>query len=186
MASHCATQVWCSQSLCPRGRSLLTHASAGDTQTPKGKSGSVPCWAHCSFPWVLVCTIFFFFLHPLSIWRVWNLILNMIAPLLLSSWSFSFALGCGLSFSARIQHSPVDGCLATSCDFGWRRKWQPTPVLLPRKFHGWRSLVGYSPWSRKESDMTEWLSSACIYGITFFTYYLYSIIFIFLHIALSH
>ena len=27
----------------------------------------------------------------------------------------------------------------------WRRKWQPTPVLLPRKFHGWRSLVGYSP-----------------------------------------
>ena len=26
----------------------------------------------------------------------------------------------------------------------WRRKWQPTPVLLPRKFHGWRSLVGSS------------------------------------------
>ena len=39
----------------------------------------------------------------------------------------------------------------------WRRKWQPTPVLLPRKFHGWRSLVGYSPWGRKESDTTEWL-----------------------------
>ena len=31
----------------------------------------------------------------------------------------------------------------------WRRKWQPTPVLLPRKFHGWRSLVGYSPWSHR-------------------------------------
>ena len=31
----------------------------------------------------------------------------------------------------------------------------PTPVLLPRKFHGWRSLVGYSPWSHKESDTTE-------------------------------
>ena len=27
----------------------------------------------------------------------------------------------------------------------WRRKWQPTPVLLPGKSHGWRSLVGYSP-----------------------------------------
>ena len=39
----------------------------------------------------------------------------------------------------------------------WRRKWQPTPVLLPRKFHGWRSLVGYSPWGRKQSDTTEWL-----------------------------
>ena len=31
----------------------------------------------------------------------------------------------------------------------WRRKWHPTPVFLPRKFHGQRSLVGYSPRSRK-------------------------------------
>ena len=37
----------------------------------------------------------------------------------------------------------------------WRRKWQPTPVLLPGKSHGGRSLVGYSPWDRKELDMTE-------------------------------
>ena len=37
----------------------------------------------------------------------------------------------------------------------WRRKWQPTPVFLPGKSHGWRSLVGYSPWGRKESDMTK-------------------------------
>ena len=36
-----------------------------------------------------------------------------------------------------------------------RRKWQPTPVLLPGKFHGQRSLVGYSPWGRKELDTTE-------------------------------
>ena len=39
----------------------------------------------------------------------------------------------------------------------WRRKWQPTPVLLPGKFHGQRSLVGYSPWGREESDGTEQL-----------------------------
>ena len=39
---------------------------------------------------------------------------------------------------------------------GQRRKWQPTPILLPGKVHGWGSLVGYSPWGRKESDMTEW------------------------------
>ena len=39
----------------------------------------------------------------------------------------------------------------------WRRKWQPTPVLMPGKFHGWRSLVGYSPWGRKELDTTEQL-----------------------------
>ena len=36
-------------------------------------------------------------------------------------------------------------------------KWQPTPVLLPGKFHWWRSLVGYSPWGHKESDTTELL-----------------------------
>ena len=36
-----------------------------------------------------------------------------------------------------------------------RRKWQPTPVLLPGKFHGWRTLVGYSPRGHKESDTTE-------------------------------
>ena len=37
----------------------------------------------------------------------------------------------------------------------WRRKWQPTLVLLPGKFYGWRSLVGYSPWGCKQSDTTE-------------------------------
>ena len=37
----------------------------------------------------------------------------------------------------------------------WRRQWQPTPVLLPGRSHGRRSLVGCSPWSRKELDMTE-------------------------------
>ena len=42
---------------------------------------------------------------------------------------------------------------------GWEdpleKKWQPTPVFLPGESHGWRSLVGYSPRGRKESDMTE-------------------------------
>ena len=36
-----------------------------------------------------------------------------------------------------------------------RRQWHPTPVLLPGKSHGRRSLVGSSPWGRQESDMTE-------------------------------
>ena len=48
----------------------------------------------------------------------------------------------------------------------WRRQWHPTPVLLPGKSHGWRSLVGCSPWGRKESDTTERLhfdfSLSCI------------------------
>ena len=37
----------------------------------------------------------------------------------------------------------------------WRRKWQPIPVLLLGESHGGRSLVGYSPWGRKESDRTK-------------------------------
>ena len=49
----------------------------------------------------------------------------------------------------------------------WRRRqWHPTPVLLPGKSHGQRSLVGCSPWGRKELDMTEQLhfhfSLSCI------------------------
>ena len=39
-----------------------------------------------------------------------------------------------------------------------RRSWQPTPVFLPGEFHGQRSLVGYSPWGRKKSDMIEQLT----------------------------
>ena len=37
----------------------------------------------------------------------------------------------------------------------WRRQWHPTPVLLPGESHGWRSLVGCSPWGRYKSDRTE-------------------------------
>ena len=48
----------------------------------------------------------------------------------------------------------------------WRRQWHPTPILLPGKSHGRRSLVGGSPWGRTESDTTERLhfhfSLSCI------------------------
>ena len=37
----------------------------------------------------------------------------------------------------------------------WRRKWEPTPVFLPGESHGRWNLVGYSPWGRKESDMSD-------------------------------
>ena len=47
-----------------------------------------------------------------------------------------------------------------------RRQWHPTPILLPGKSQGQRSLVGYSPWALEESDMTERLhfhfSLSCI------------------------
>ena len=48
----------------------------------------------------------------------------------------------------------------------WRRRWHPTPVLLPGESHGRRSLVGCSPRGREELDMTERLrfhfSLSCI------------------------
>ena len=41
--------------------------------------------------------------------------------------------------------------------FPWRMAWPPTAVLLPGRSHGQRSLAGYSPWSLRELDTTEWL-----------------------------
>ena len=56
--------------------------------------------------------------------------------------------------------------IATQSSILQRRRWQPTPVLLPGKSHGRRSLVGCSPWGREESNTTERLhfhfSLSCI------------------------
>ena len=55
---------------------------------------------------------------------------------------------------------------STASNHPRRRQWHPTPVLLPGKSHGQRSLVGFSPWGCEESDMTERLhfhfSLSCI------------------------
>ena len=63
------------------------------------------------------------------------------------------------AFSPRLNLIPLPPLLFNWVNYlvFWRRWWHPTPVLLPGKFHGWRSLVGCSPWDRKESDTTEWL-----------------------------
>ena len=53
--------------------------------------------------------------------------------------------------------SIVSTSLFSTKFISWRRLWHPTPVLLPGKSHGWRSLVGCSPWGHEESDTTEWL-----------------------------
>ena len=63
---------------------------------------------------------------------------------------------------------PTETVRCSGKDFGIRhlRQWHPTPVLLPGKSHGRKSLVGCSPWDRKESDTTErlyfHLSLSCI------------------------
>ena len=45
--------------------------------------------------------------------------------------------------------------LSSTDHMKWRRQQLPTPVLLPGKSHGWRSLVGCSPWGHDESDTTD-------------------------------
>ena len=42
----------------------------------------------------------------------------------------------------------------------WRRAWQPTPVILPREFHGQKSLAGYSPWLQRAGH--DWVTNTMI------------------------
>ena len=56
--------------------------------------------------------------------------------------------------SLRVGHDSVTS-LSPFTFMHWRRKWQPTLVLLPGESQGWRSLAGCHPWGRTESDTTE-------------------------------
>ena len=106
----CHTQVCCPQSPCPCSRPLLTRTSTGDTQTLKGRSGSLS---------VVSPAVHKVLFEPSEcLWKVWGLILNAILPLLPSCWRFTFALGRGVSFFGGFQHPPVNGCSTASCDFG--------------------------------------------------------------------
>ena len=58
-----------------------------------------------------------------------------------------------------VKNPPANpGDIRDSGSIPWRRQWQPTPVCLPGKSHGQRSLVGHSPWGRTESNTTERLT----------------------------
>ena len=87
---------------------------------------------------------------------------------LLSWWCHPTISSSVAPFSSFLQSFPASGSFPMSrfSASGWRRQWQPTPVLLPGKSHGRRSLVGYSPWGHEELDMTEGLhfhfSLSCI------------------------
>ena len=56
--------------------------------------------------------------------------------------------------SLRVRHDGVTS-LSLFTLMHWRRKWQPTPVFLPRESQGWGSLVGCHLWGCTESDTTE-------------------------------
>ena len=93
-------------------RPVLTHSFTEDTQKLKGRSGSVSCG-------VLGPGMHKVLFEPSKhLWWVWGLILNMILTLLWSLGGFSFVLRHGISLFGGIQHSPMDGCSAASCNFG--------------------------------------------------------------------
>ena len=106
----CHTQVSCTQSPFSCSRPLLTCTSTGNTQTLKGWSGSVSG----EFP---RCAEGF-------VWTLWvsqvgmGLILNVISPLLLSCWGFSFALWYGVYLFGGVQHSLAYACSAASFNLG--------------------------------------------------------------------
>ena len=101
-------------------------------------------------------------------------------------WSFSFSISPSNEYSGLIsfrmdwldllavqgtlksllQHHSSKASILWCSAFFRRRRWHPTPVLLPGKSHGQRSPVGCSPWGRSESDRTELLhfhfSPSCI------------------------
>ena len=71
------------------------------------------------------------------------------------SWSNLDSNLTGLPTWCSAKDSPCQRRRHKRCGFDpwvrkipWSRKWQPTPVFLPGKFHGQRSLVGYSPWGQ--------------------------------------
>ena len=75
---------------------------------------------------------------------------------------FWISLQEGLGGGAGGRESACQGWRHRRCGFDpwvgkipWRRKWQSTPVFLPRESHGQKSLAGYSLWGHKESDTTE-------------------------------
>ena len=86
----CTSQVCCNQSPCPHSRPLLTHASAGDTQTLKGRYVSVSV-GNLGAHKVL-------FEPSEHLWQEWDLILNVILPLLPFCCGFSSAFGHGVFF----------------------------------------------------------------------------------------
>ena len=65
---------------------------------------------------------------------------------------------CGKESACQCKRCKRQGFYPWVWKISWSRKQKPTPAFLPGKFHGQRSLVGYSPWGCKESDTTEWLS----------------------------
>ena len=121
---------------------------------------------HSSKASILRCSVFFIvqLSHPYMatgktialtrrtfVGKVMSLLLNMLSRLVITFLPRSECL-----LISWLQ-SPSAVVLEPPKIKSWRRQWQPTPVLLPGKSHGWKSLVGFSPWGR------DWATSLSLF-----------------------
>ena len=80
---------------------------------------------------------------------------NSSTPVVWDNFSGFPSGSTGKEFACQWRRYKRCGFCSWVSEIPWKRKWLPTPVFFPGKFHGQRSLVGYSPWGHKESDITE-------------------------------
>ena len=123
-------------SLAPAGKSFTTE--------PPGKHSSVHFFQCCSHS-VLIATF----------WAKSDFIKVMFSKMMGGLPRWHSVKG----FTCQCKRHRKHGFHLWVRKFPWSREWQPTLVFSPGKFHGQRSLAGNSPWSFKESDMTEGLNT---------------------------
>ena len=122
-----ASQACCSQRFHPCDRPLLIRAPAGDTNTLKGRSGSVSMGSTVSDVHKVL------FVPSKCFWQIWGSSLNAILSLLQSCWGLSFALGHGVSFLGVVQQSPVHNYSAVILEFSQKMSARPsTPSWVPK------------------------------------------------------
>ena len=122
---------------------------------------AIPCLTTSNLPWFMDLTFqvpmqYFSFQHktwlpsPVISTTGYYFLFGSISSFFLELFLHSSPVACWAPTNlGRSPFSVISFCL-------WRRKWQPTPIFLPRKSHGQRSLAVYSPWDSK--DTTEWLN----------------------------
>ena len=119
----------------------------------------------CSpFPFSFVSRYIFmyFFISSLPHWLFSSMLFNLYIFSNLPVFFMLFILVSRASLVAQMVKNCISG-RRPGFEIPWRREWEPTAVYLPRKSHGQRSLVGYSPRGYKELDMTEQLTLSLSY-----------------------
>ena len=123
-------------------------------------------------PFVLIFSLKLYLKPKLVIWAIVISLSQLFGDCIwifrwVSSWGhiFMFKVSCAEGGLPRWLSSKESNCQRRRHGFYpwvgkilWKRKWRPTPVFLLGKFHGQRSLAGYSPCSHRESDTAEPLS----------------------------